>query len=88
MRHPDITPFNWSHHQKTVVVDQDIAFVGGLDLCYGRYDDRSHLLTDLGNVWERERRKRKERERLQNGYRDGRYGEERERRDRETGKRK
>lgn len=50
MRHPDITPFNWSHHQKTVVVDQELAFVGGLDLCYGRYDDRSHLLTDLGNV--------------------------------------
>jgi phosphatidylserine/phosphatidylglycerophosphate/cardiolipin synthase-like enzyme len=41
IRHPDITPFNWSHHQKTLVVDHDVAFVGGLDLCYGRYDDRS-----------------------------------------------
>jgi len=26
------------HHQKIVVIDQDIAFVGGLDLCFGRYD--------------------------------------------------
>lgn len=61
MRHPDITPFNWSHHQKTLVVDQSLAFVGGLDLCYGRYDDRSHLLTDLGNVWT-ERRSDRNRE--------------------------
>ena len=29
----------YSHHQKQVVIDQRVAFVGGLDLAYGRYDD-------------------------------------------------
>ena len=29
----------YSHHQKQVVIDQQLAFVGGLDLAYGRYDD-------------------------------------------------
>jgi phosphatidylserine/phosphatidylglycerophosphate/cardiolipin synthase-like enzyme len=37
-----------SHHQKLVVVQHsdpaaDVAFVGGIDLCHGRGDDRSHL---------------------------------------------
>jgi phospholipase D1/2 len=36
----------WSHHQKTVVVDEDTAFVGGIDLCFGRYDDSLYRLTD------------------------------------------
>ncbi|KAK8587947.1 hypothetical protein V6N12_022409 [Hibiscus sabdariffa] len=42
----------YTHHQKTVIVDADagknnrkiIAFVGGLDLCDGRYDDPHHPL--------------------------------------------
>ncbi|SAK57938.1 phospholipase D/transphosphatidylase [Caballeronia catudaia] len=29
----------FSHHQKFVVIDEKIAFVGGMDLCYGRFDD-------------------------------------------------
>ena len=29
----------WSHHEKLVIVDQHIAFVGGIDLCSGRWDD-------------------------------------------------
>lgn len=29
----------FSHHQKQVVIDKKIAFVGGIDLAYGRYDD-------------------------------------------------
>ena len=33
-----------SHHQKFVVVDGAIGFVGGVDLCEGRWDDRSHTL--------------------------------------------
>ncbi|XP_044491665.1 phospholipase D beta 2-like [Mangifera indica] len=42
----------YTHHQKTVIVDADagnnrrkiIAFVGGLDLCDGRYDNPHHPL--------------------------------------------
>jgi len=33
-----------SHHQKFVVIDGQFAFVGGLDICSNRWDDRSHLL--------------------------------------------
>ena len=36
IRHPIISPIKWSHHQKIVCVDQNIAFVGGIDLCFGR----------------------------------------------------
>ncbi|CAF1309339.1 unnamed protein product [Rotaria sp. Silwood1] len=39
----------WSHHEKTVVIDQKIAFVGGIDLCYGRWDDEHMRLVDLGD---------------------------------------
>lgn len=42
----------YTHHQKTVIVDADagnhkrkiVAFVGGLDLCLGRYDTSRHPL--------------------------------------------
>jgi phosphatidylserine/phosphatidylglycerophosphate/cardiolipin synthase-like enzyme len=32
-----------SHHQKFVVIDSHLAFVGGLDICSNRWDDRRHL---------------------------------------------
>lgn len=32
-----------SHHQKFVVIDGRLAFVGGIDLACGRWDDRQHL---------------------------------------------
>eukprot|EP01102_Stenamoeba_stenopodia_P021894 TRINITY_DN8940_c0_g1_i2.p1 TRINITY_DN8940_c0_g1~~TRINITY_DN8940_c0_g1_i2.p1 ORF type:complete len:587 (+),score=110.04 TRINITY_DN8940_c0_g1_i2:45-1805(+) len=53
IRHPVAFPVKWSHHQKTVVIDQKLAFVGGLDLCYGRYDDEKHELIDSGlaHIW-------------------------------------
>ena len=35
-------PFGASHHQKFVVVDGHEAFLGGLDLCSGRWDDLRH----------------------------------------------
>jgi hypothetical protein len=45
--HPTGTlPSKWSHHQKGVVIDRQLAFAGGIDLCYGRYDDQSHKLCD------------------------------------------
>ncbi|KAJ1781256.1 hypothetical protein LPJ62_005895, partial [Coemansia sp. RSA 2167] len=48
-RHPDHlaggTMF-WAHHEKMVVVDNTFAFIGGLDLCWGRYDTHGHRLGD------------------------------------------
>jgi phospholipase D1/2 len=29
-----------------MVIDQKIGFVGGIDLCYGRYDISSHPIFD------------------------------------------
>uniref|UniRef100_A0AAR2K8K0 Phospholipase n=1 Tax=Pygocentrus nattereri TaxID=42514 RepID=A0AAR2K8K0_PYGNA len=52
MRHPDhvsSTVYLWAHHEKIVVIDQSVAFVGGIDLAYGRWDDREHRLTDIGS---------------------------------------
>jgi phospholipase D1/2 len=50
LRHPTITPMKWSHHQKSVVVDQRVAFVGGLDLGLGRLDDQRHMCVDEGKL--------------------------------------
>lgn len=53
LRHPDHAKagvFLWAHHEKIVIVDQNIAFLGGIDLCYGRWDDQQHRLTDLGSM--------------------------------------
>lgn len=36
----------WAHHEKMTVIDNTIAFMGGIDLCYGRYDTPEHVLTD------------------------------------------
>ncbi|KAI0789639.1 phospholipase D [Abortiporus biennis] len=38
--------FYWAHHEKMCVIDQAIAFMGGLDLCFGRWDTPQHVLTD------------------------------------------
>ncbi|CAK3952598.1 Phospholipase D1 [Lecanosticta acicola] len=38
--------FFWAHHEKICVVDNMMAFVGGIDLCFGRWDDPNHTLTD------------------------------------------
>uniref|UniRef100_A0A8B9D413 Phospholipase n=1 Tax=Anser cygnoides TaxID=8845 RepID=A0A8B9D413_ANSCY len=51
MRHPDhvsSSVYLWAHHEKLVIVDQSVAFVGGIDLAYGRWDDDEHRLTDVG----------------------------------------
>ncbi|KOX74104.1 Phospholipase D1 [Melipona quadrifasciata] len=53
LRHPDharVGVFLWAHHEKIVVVDQSIAFLGGIDLCYGRWDNNEHKLIDLGST--------------------------------------
>jgi len=38
----DKHPVSGSHHQKVVVVDDAVAFVGGLDLTHGRWDTPEH----------------------------------------------
>jgi phospholipase D1/2 len=36
-------PAGATHHQKFVIADGSIAFVGGMDICSDRWDDRRHL---------------------------------------------
>ncbi|XP_011168576.2 phospholipase D2 isoform X2 [Solenopsis invicta] len=53
LRHPDHARsgvFLWAHHEKIVVIDQSLAFLGGIDLCYGRWDTNEHRLTDLESI--------------------------------------
>ncbi|OKL63463.1 hypothetical protein UA08_02078 [Talaromyces atroroseus] len=38
--------FFWAHHEKLCIVDHTLAFVGGIDLCFGRWDTPQHMLTD------------------------------------------
>ncbi|KAG6337311.1 hypothetical protein ID866_1773 [Astraeus odoratus] len=38
--------FYWAHHEKLCVIDQTIAFMGGIDLCFGRWDTPQHVLVD------------------------------------------
>jgi phospholipase D1/2 len=55
LRHPDHNPFEnaadmtmyWAHHEKFIVIDYAMAFIGGLDLCFGRWDARTHPLADV-----------------------------------------
>ena len=47
LRHgPGFSNLYWSHHQKLVCVDYHTAFVGGIDLCFGRYDTVDMRLSD------------------------------------------
>ncbi|WP_426955624.1 phospholipase D-like domain-containing protein [Muricoccus radiodurans] len=55
MRHPRITlkldgahPPTASHHQKIVVIDDSLAFCGGIDITSGRWDTREHRDDDPG----------------------------------------
>lgn len=38
--------FFWAHHEKICIVDNMIAFCGGVDLCFGRWDTPQHTLVD------------------------------------------
>jgi phospholipase D1/2 len=42
----DETVLYWAHHEKLCLVDGTIAFMGGLDLCYGRWDTNQHSIAD------------------------------------------
>lgn len=55
MRHPDHNvlenaadmTFYWAHHEKFIVIDYNTAFIGGIDLCFGRWDNHQHPLADV-----------------------------------------
>ena len=56
IRHPSMSirggEFLWSHHSKIVCIDNVISFIGGLDLCYGRWDSQQHIISDIdGQTW-------------------------------------
>ncbi|KAI6248785.1 Phospholipase [Erysiphe necator] len=36
----------WAHHEKLCLIDGKVAFMGGLDLCYGRWDTNDHPIAD------------------------------------------
>ncbi|KAF7503349.1 hypothetical protein GJ744_003955 [Endocarpon pusillum] len=38
--------FFWAHHEKLCIVDHTLAFIGGIDLCFGRWDTPQHTVTD------------------------------------------
>lgn len=53
MRHPDHVSsvvLLWAHHEKMVAIDQSVAFLGGIDLAFGRWDDSRYCLSDLGSA--------------------------------------
>lgn len=37
----------WAHHEKLCLIDGRIAFMGGLDLCFGRWDTHQHAISDV-----------------------------------------
>ncbi|KAJ5094977.1 hypothetical protein N7532_007268 [Penicillium argentinense] len=55
LRHPDHNVFEnaadmtlyWAHHEKFIVIDYAVAFIGGIDLCFGRWDSNQHPLADV-----------------------------------------
>ncbi|KAK5798708.1 hypothetical protein VI817_004998 [Penicillium citrinum] len=55
LRHPDHNIFEnaadmtlyWAHHEKFIVIDYSVAFIGGIDLCFGRWDSNQHPLADV-----------------------------------------
>ncbi|KAG2402358.1 Phospholipase D zeta 1 [Vigna angularis] len=53
LRYPDhfaARVYLWSHHEKLVIIDYKICYIGGLDLCFGRYDTPEHKVGDCPSV--------------------------------------
>jgi len=36
-----------AHHEKMLLIDYEIAYLGGFDLCFGRWDSHQHPLADV-----------------------------------------
>jgi phosphatidylserine/phosphatidylglycerophosphate/cardiolipin synthase-like enzyme/uncharacterized membrane protein YdjX (TVP38/TMEM64 family) len=53
-RFDDTHPLAGSHHQKIVVIDDRVAFVGGLDLTSKRWDTQAHRPNDPGRTFDGE----------------------------------
>ena len=51
-RFDDTHPVAGSHHQKIVIIDDKLAFVGGLDLTSKRWDTCDHTADDPRRMWE------------------------------------
>jgi Phosphatidylserine/phosphatidylglycerophosphate/cardiolipin synthases and related enzymes len=51
-RFDDTHPVGGSHHQKIVIIDESLAFAGGLDLTNRRWDTRDHKAEDPRRVFE------------------------------------
>ena len=50
-RHPlNSLDLLWSHHEKLVIIDQIIGYVGGLDLCWGRFDTNEHPIYEYPSI--------------------------------------
>ncbi|KAK8946601.1 Phospholipase D p1 [Platanthera zijinensis] len=49
LRYPDhfsTGVYLWSHHEKILIVDNRVCYLGGLDLCFGRFDNYKHQIGD------------------------------------------
>lgn len=46
IRHPSAGKNTWSHHDNVIVVDRNVAYISGLELCYGCYDDSNNSVDD------------------------------------------
>lgn len=50
LRYDDTHPFAGSHHQKVVVIDDAVAFIGGIDLTLKRWDTAEHRTQDSRRI--------------------------------------
>jgi phosphatidylserine/phosphatidylglycerophosphate/cardiolipin synthase-like enzyme/uncharacterized membrane protein YdjX (TVP38/TMEM64 family) len=50
LRYDDTHPIGGSHHQKIAVIDEAVAFVGGIDLTVRRWDSPEHRADDARRV--------------------------------------
>ncbi|MBM3618083.1 MAG: phospholipase, partial [Alphaproteobacteria bacterium] len=46
----DTTPTGACHHQKVIVVDDEVAFCGGMDIALNRWDKREHYPSDHNRI--------------------------------------